>query len=231
MNDLEKIENNLPATPQAASPTTFVGVPNSVQVQNNNGTINNNINNSIINPDILQKMYGLLERIDQNTTPAAQPVKESHLAEWGTLDKSRYCLFVLENENYATGSFSIPKKKALKYTDDFTKDNLFKLTPADIEMIKTMPCIFAIRNMDYKKTDESFPSMVGRITDICIQGDNIKFSFQSYQPAFQQRLLNENLQELKLKESYCRNQLDEEHWAVVECNLIEACFKLGIKVD
>lgn len=73
--------------------------------------------------------------------------------------------------------------------------------------------------------------MVGRITEIEVQSENIKFSFTVFPPAHEQGLLNGNIKMLGLKETTCRNQLDEEHWAVVNANLFEIGNKIGIKVD
>ena len=233
MNELDRIQNNLPATAPATN--NFDAAPGGVAVQNNNGTIVQGIDTAAF-----MQYYGnlseQLNRIENALQPAAQ--LPSHAMEWASLSHERYCLFVLENETYKTGSFSIPIKKALKYTDDFTRDNLIGLTSADQEIIKSMPCIFAIKNKTFKQAADGFPFVVGRVTEIAIQGDNIKFSFVTFRPAitlnvpaFEQRILNENTKALKLKERSCRNQLDEEHWAIIENDLIEVGSKIGIQVD
>lgn len=226
MQELDKVPAATPVT------NNFNASPGGVTVQNNNGTINNGIDTNAF-----MQFFGpsgtFIEQLQK-----LQTSEPSHAIEWASLSHERYCLFVLENETYKTGSFSIPIKKALKYTDDFTRDSLIGLTSEDREIIKSMPCIFAIKNKTFKQAADGFPFVVGRITEIAVQGDNIKFSFVTFRPAlslnipaFEQRILNENTEKLKLKERPCRNQLDEEHWAVIENDLIEVGRQIGIQVD
>ncbi len=234
MNELDKPQNNLPATTN-----NFTAAPGGVTVQNNNGTIVQGIDtdafNNFFGPNGLF-MEQLAQQLASSQTAATSP-PTSHAMEWAKLNRERYCLFVLENETYKTGSFSIPISKALKYTDNFTRDNLIGLSTADQEMIKNMPCIFAMKNQSFKKAAEGFPFVVGKVTEIAVQGENIKFSFVVFPPAlslnvpaFEQRILNENIAALKLKERLCRNQLDEEHWAIIENDLIAVGSKIGIQV-
>ena len=210
---------------------TPVPVENSFHVEQggtaigvNQGTVNYNG----VDPSLLHNLFGELAELKRALGGRSE--EQSHAIEWAEMNKERYCLFVLENEKYNTGAFCIPLKKALKYTDDFTRSGLIGLTSADREMIKSMPCIFAMRNKHFKRTDDCFPFMVGKITEIEIQCDNIKFSFTAFQPPFQQNILNDNIKKLGLRESTCRNQLDEAHWAVINKNLIEIGREIGIEV-
>ena len=230
MNEIEKVQQNLPA--EANQPNQ---VTNNIYAASGSTTIATNHGPVGVDQETVNKIFGGIEAIMgmMGGTPPQQNMSQtqSHAMEWASLSKERYCLFVLENEKYNTGSFCIPNKKVLKYTDDFTRDNLVRLTSADVEMIKTMPCIFAMRNKHFKKAEEGFPFMVGRITEIEVQAENIKFSFTVFPPAHEQGLLNGNIKKLGLKETTCRNQLDEEHWAVVNGNLFDIGKEIGIKVD
>ena len=218
-NDIEVRNAAVPAQ----ADNTFHVEPGGTAIGYNAGTINYNG----VDPAELQKIYGILERLERGNAACEEP---SHAIEWAEMDKERYCLFVLENEKYNTGSFCIPIKKALKYTDDFTRRNLLGLTSADKGMIKSMPCIFTMRNKQFKKTDDCYPFMVGKVTDIEVQCDNIKFTFVTFQPPFKQNILNDNMKKLGMKEVTCRNQLDEEHWAVINGNLIKIGREIGIEV-
>ena len=90
-------------------------------------------------------------------------------------------------------------------------------------------CIFVKRNTHYKETDESFPALVGRITEVHEQGENIKILFVPFQTVSQQ-LLNQNISLLKLAHSFLRNELDEDHWAIKECDLIHTFSAMGITI-
>lgn len=227
MNEIEKVQQNLPVEGNQPSQVTnnIYTAPNSTTIAANYGAIQG------VDQETVNKIFGGIEaiRVMMSGTPPQQNV--SHAMEWASLNKERYCLFVLENEKYNTGSFCIPNKKVLKYTDDFTRDGLIRLTSSDKEMIKSMPCIFAMRNKYFKRTEEGFPFMVGKITEIEAQGDNVKFSFNVFPPAHEQGLLNGNIRKLGLRETTCRNQLDEEHWAVINGSLFEIGKEIGIKVN
>lgn len=204
MNELDRVQNNLPAV----TPTTnnFNAAPGGVTVQNNYGTITQQIDQAALSRWFGSYVEQVAQQITGHLTAQTAP-PPSHAIEWANLSRERYCLFVLENENYKTGSFSIPIRKALKYTDESTRNSLIGLSSADQETIKSMPCIFAIKNKTFKHAPDGIPFIVGRVTEIAIQGDNIKFSFVTFRPAktlnipaFEQRILNENVKALKLKE-------------------------------
>ena len=184
---------------------------NGFQVANNSGTINVNCDGA----NIENFLRSILSSDRQND---AQNV--SHAVEWASLNKQYYNLFVLENENFSVGSFSISKERSLeRYTSSKVKEKFSSLSDQAISVIRTMPCIFVKRNTQYKETNESFPALIGRITELHEQGDNIKILFVPFQTVPQQ-LLNQNVALLKMAQSSLRNELDEEHWAIKECNLI-----------
>lgn len=154
----------------------------------------------------------------------------SHAVEWASLNKQYYNLFVLENENFSAGSFSISKECSLeRYTSSKVKEKFSSLSDQAISVIRTMPCIFVKRNAHYKKTDKNFFALVGRVTEVYEQGDNIKILFVPFQ-AVSQQLLNQNIALLKMAQSSLRNELDEEHWAIKECDLIHTFSAMGITI-
>ena len=194
---------------------------NGFQVANNSGTINVNCDGA----NIENFLRSILSSDRQND---AQNV--SHAVEWASLNKQYYNLFVLENENFSIGSFSISKERSLeRYTSSKVKEKFSSLSDQAISVIRTMPCIFVKRNTQYKETDESFPALIGRITEVHEQGDNIKILFVPFQTVSQQ-LLNQNIALLKMAQSSLRNELDEEHWAIKECNLIHIFSAMGITI-
>lgn len=194
---------------------------NGFQVANNSGTINVNCDGTNIG-ELLKSI------LSSDRQKNAQNV--SHAVEWASLNKQYYNLFVLENENFSADSFSISNERSLeRYTSSKVKEKFSSLSDQAISVIRTMPCIFVKRNTQYKETDESFPALIGRITEVHEQGDNIKILFVPFQTVPQQ-LLNQNVALLKMAQSSLRNELDEEHWAIKECNLIHIFSAMGITI-
>ena len=125
--------------PQATN--GMVNTGSGIQVGTNAGTINLNIN--CPTPELMQGLMSMFA-----ARPA--PQKVSHKLEWASLNQERYCLFVLENEDYNCGAFSIAKNCALcKYTAQEHKKRYANITPAVLAELASMPCIFAKRNMHF----------------------------------------------------------------------------------
>ena len=217
-----------PAATQPAAvsfPNATQGMINTgsgVQVGTNAGTMNLNIN--CLTPELAQGLMSMF---------AAQPApqKVSHKLEWASLNQTSYCLFVLENEEYNHGAFSIAKSCSLrKYTSLEQKERYFDLTPAAVATLTSMPCIFAKRNRDYKSTDASHPALLGRITAVNVQHETIKLRFTGFQ-AISQQVLNQNITLLGLAYSALRNELDEEHWSIKDGNLPGVMTRLNNTVE
>ena len=173
---ISKRTSQIITTPNATN--AYYNQGNGLQVANNNGTINLNCDGTNIE-DLLRSI------LSSERQKNAQNV--SHAVEWASLNKQYYNLFVLENENFSAGSFSISKESSLeRYTSSNVKEKFSSLSDQAISVIRTMPCIFVKRNTHYKETDESFPALIGRITEVHEQGDNIKILFVPFQPVSQQ---------------------------------------------
>ena len=159
------------------------------------------------------------------------PQKVSYSLEWASLSATSYCLFVLENEEYNCGAFSIAKSRALRnYTTSGYRERYITLSPDTIAELTSMPCIFAKRNMHYGSTEASHPALLGRITDIRPQRETIKICFSGFQGVPQQ-LLNQNVGLLGMVHASLRNELDEEHWSIKGCNLIDVMARLQVDIE
>lgn len=176
-------------------------------------------------------------RIDATEAMVAQIVakmigekNESHAAEWALLNTERFNVFVLENERYDCGCFSVAKRIALtKNTRPEHSDYFRSLKPPLIQELMNMPCLFAVRNQNFKRAPEHYPAFVGKLTEIVPQGDCIKFRFVSC-GKFRQQFINENIHLFNLLSSTIRNQLDEEHWSIRSGNLLEIADQIGIEI-
>lgn len=203
----------------AQNPNILVNRGDGVQIQENYGAININADEQTLTK-LLSAMF--------NSIPADRPI--THTIEWASLSRTHYCLFVLENEEYKDGVFSITKDRALqKYTPKEVREKYRTLCADSIAELKQMPCIFAKRNMYYRRTEDYHPFLVGRICDIIPQRDEIKIYFSGFQ-AFSQQLLNQNIKALHMASASMRNELDEEHWAIKQCNLIDAFAAMNIEI-
>ena len=158
--------------------------------------------------------------------------RHSHALEWASLNTKRFNLFVLENENYQNGMFCIGKRVSLeRYTDKEFKDFFKPLSQEAKDELKKMPCIFARKNIDFKKADNPQPAALGRITDIDCQGEQIRFCFELFRPFIEQQFINDHINDFGLKFATVRNQLDEEHWSIRAGNLLKIISGFGIVIE
>lgn len=201
------------------NPSVLVNQGDGVQIKENYGDININIDEQAL-AKVLSSMFGV--------SPTDKPI--THTVEWASLSRDYYCLFVLENEEYKGGVFSIAKDRALqKYTPREVREKYRTLLQDSIAELKQMPCIFAKCNMYYKRTEAYHPFLAGRICNIIPQGEEIKIYFSGFQP-FPQQTLNQNIKLLHMASASMRNELDEEHWAIKQCNLIDAFVSMGLEI-
>ena len=207
------------AISSAANPNILINQGEGLQIQENHGPININLNDQSL-AKLLSSMFGV--------APASVTV--THALEWASLCRTHYCLFVLENEEYKDGVFSIAKDRSLqKYTPQNVRRRYKNICPETNAELRQMPCIFAKRNMYYKRTEEYHPFLVGRIRDIIPQGESIKIYFCGFQ-AISQQLLNQNIKSLGMVSAALRNELDEEHWSIKECDLPGVFASLDIEI-
>lgn len=225
MTDKNEIASVAPPPTVVSFPNAAQGMINTgsgVQIGTNAGTMNFNFNG--LTPEMITNLIAMF---------SGQPVQQkvSRAIEWASLSTSSYSLFVLENEEYSNGAFCIAKSRALRnYTPSGYKERYITLNPASVAELTSMPCIFAKRNMYYGSTEASHPALLGRITDIRAQRETIKICFSGFQ-GIPQQLLNQNIGLLGMAFSSIRNELDEEHWSIKDCNLIDAIARLNIDIE
>ena len=176
---------------------------------------------------MLQKMFGIKPN---NLEPDDAPMLISHKDEWNSLSSECFCLFVLDKANYNSGHFAMSASRSLeKYTKKEYYDKYHRLKDEHIEAIKQMPCIFAKKNVRFKDTDEDHPVIIGKLTDIIVSDDVIMFTFDAYE-AFQQSVINKNIEAFHLCQSRLSNELDVEHWSIRPGDLKGIIEKFQIEV-
>lgn len=147
-----------------------------------------------------------------------------------TISRDYYNLFVIADEDFSLGHFTVPKDRSLtSYTNDCIKVKYASLDNDAIEKIKTFPSIFASENHEYGSTDENHFAIYGLVTNIRIQETGIKIYFHPLNYISQQHLniLAPNLG-IRAKSRY--NELNHTHWTIKQVDLIEELTDAGISL-
>ena len=147
-----------------------------------------------------------------------------------TLNMDYYNLFVIGDETYSDGHFTVSKDRALtECMSQEAKDQFSALGKDAVSQIKTFPSIFACENHGYGKTDDTHQAYFGLVTDVRIQDNGIKIHFRPLSTIPQQRL-NEIAYKLAIQSASSTNELNRTHWAIKKVNLIEELKAAGISV-
>lgn len=188
---------------------------------NDNGIAAGHIENLNVNVDgtntSLQTLLLSLHQSGLFSLPVPAPANDP--VEIGRLRRDYYNLFVIEDETYQDGSFSISRSDALtRYTHD--AEHFRPMTADIISEIESMPCLFTIRNDNFSRCSDNWVCVAGKLSKITVHGSVIKFKFGYYAPAIPQNLLNQNAELFGLATSSLRNELDDEHWAIKKIDLL-----------
>lgn len=147
-----------------------------------------------------------------------------------TLNMDYYNLFVIGNETFCDGHFTVPKERALTESmSPEAKAQFSSLNEEAVSQIKTFPSLFMSENHSYGKTDDTHQACFGFVTDVKIQDNGIKIHFRPLWPIPQQRL-NEIASQIALQRASSFNELNRTHWAIKKVNLIEELKAAGISV-
>ena len=183
----------------------------------------------VVNGDVhLEVGPEVISLLQQITGVQQQAV--SHAAEWAALNTERFNIFVLENEKYDCGAFSISRRVALRlHTPEEYVAHFKPLTEPLMQELLDMPCIFAIKNQDFMTATEYCPAFLGKLTQIQCQDETIRFRFTTF-CNFRQQFINDNIRAFGLGVTTVRNQLDVEHWSIRNGNLLQIAADLGIEI-
>lgn len=151
------------------------------------------------------------------------------VAELATMSQDKFNVFVVENEDFRDGVFTLPKSKCLK--NHMSKDNMKlykKASPEELLGLRNYPCIFATKNTEFARTSEQHVALVGRITDVICQERVIKFTFDVC-TEIKQNTLNINARYLGLFERETRNELDDCGWTLKDGDLLNKLKMIGMR--
>lgn len=151
----------------------------------------------------------------------------------GALNKDYYNLFVMGGETFTAfscGHFIVQKDRALTESVSPDIEKAVNSLHADaIELIKTLPTIFASENTRYGRSDETQQAFFGMVTSVRVQDNGIKIGYQTLN-AISQKRLNELMRELAIEGRLTFNELDRTHWTIKRVNLVEELRDAGITV-
>ena len=146
------------------------------------------------------------------------------------LNMDYYNLFVIGNETFCDGHFTVPKDRALTESmSPEVKAQFSALSEEAVLQIKTFPSLFVSENHDYGKTDDDHQACFGLVTGVKIQDNGIKIYFRPLWTVPQQKL-NEIASKIALQGASSFNELNRTHWAIKKVNLIEELKAAGISV-
>lgn len=199
------------------------GMP-AVNITSSGGGIAAGIVNGGINLNVTPEALALALRMLGTQQP-----ESSHAMEWASLSTDLYNVFVVENEKYESGSFCIGRRVALRYTPEEYREHFRPMGDTLIAELLDMPCLFAVRNLNYKSMPDHYPAFLGKLKGIQCQGENIRFSFTAF-AHIRQQFINENIRAFGLLSRPVRNQLDEEHWSIRSGSLLQIAADMGIEI-
>ena len=146
------------------------------------------------------------------------------------LNRDYYNLFVIGDETFCDGHFTVPKDRTLTESmSPEAKVQFSALSEESVSQIKTFPSLFASENHSYGKTDDAHQACFGLVTAVKIQDNGIKIHFCRLCSVPQQRL-NEISSKIALQSASSFTELNRTHWAIKKVNLIEELKAAGISV-
>lgn len=149
------------------------------------------------------------------------------------LSQSYYNLFVVSSEEfrpYTQGHFILdPRRVLIEYTNDAIKNAWARLSPENIEAVKSLPCIFTQENSTYGYNPDDDCAFFGQLLDIKIQASGIKIYYAVMQP-IPKKVLFTHAHELDIfiKPSGI-SELNRTHWAIKNIDLIETLHDAGVR--
>ena len=106
------------------------------------------------------------------------------------LNRNFYNLFIIGGEKFGSGNFTIAKDRALVTgIEPDVKKQFFSLRDDSVvEQILSLPSLFMSENVDFMRSRPGQKALLGRVTDLTIEPNDIKISFEADMQIFQQSI-------------------------------------------
>ena len=176
-----------------------------------------------------QEMIGEL----LNRSAHQEPMKPRFLFGSATLSREFYNLFVIGGGKFDRGSFTISKAKVFstEYIEPRIKTQFNKLRDDSVvEQILSMPSLFLSENADYMKSRPGQKALLGRVTDLTIEANDIRITFTA-DIALLQQSITDISQELGIQGSPGCSELNTTHWTIKQIDLIKKLADAGMSVS
>jgi hypothetical protein len=168
-------------------------------------------------------MIGELLRRD---IPKALPLSFGGVA----LSREYYNLFVIGGEKFDSGSFTIPKERALVIgiEPDVKQRFFFDLrNDSVVEQILSLPSLFMSENADFMRSRPGQKALLGRMTDLAIEPNDIRVSFEADIQIFQQSITDIS-QYLGILGNPGCSELNNTHWTIKQIDLVKILTETGL---
>jgi len=146
------------------------------------------------------------------------------------MSRDFYNLFVIGGEKFKSGVFTVPRTMVFmaEYIEPEVKKRFLKLRDDKIvEQILSLPSLFMSENKDYMKSRPGQKTLFGRITDLTIEPNDIRISFEADIQIFQQSITDIS-HDLKIVANPGNSELNNTHWTIKRIDLLKVLAEKGL---
>ncbi len=175
-------------------------------------------------PVMAQSAYGA----DYPIQGVGQPVNGATVYEMLGLKTDYYSLIVVDGETLSDPFFTLPYSCLfIEGTDEQDCEWLRKMKPATIELLTSIPTVFAPQQPLNGPPPIQAPALLGRITDIKRREYDVRIAWKPYKP-FPVNVLLDHRTDFGIYYSSLSTELEVQHWAVKPDPLYEKLIEHGV---
>jgi hypothetical protein len=171
------------------------------------------------------KTQAMIAKNVKHTDAAVAPLSFGGLS----IDREFYNLFIIGGEKFDGGSFTVAKDRALVTAiEPDVKKRFFNLRDDSVvEWILSMPSLFMSENIDFMRSRPGQKAFFGRVTDLAIEPNSIRISFEAGIQIFQQSITDISHKLGIIGNPGC-SELNNTHWTIKQVDLIKALMETGM---
>jgi hypothetical protein len=145
------------------------------------------------------------------------------------LNREYYNLFVIGTEKFDGDSFTVAKTSSLvSAIEPDVKDKFFNIRDDSVvEQILTLPSLFMSENVDFMRSRPGQKALLGRVTELSIERNDIRLSFEADVKIFQQSITDISHSLGILGNPGC-SELNNTHWTIKQVDLIGVLTENGL---
>ena len=145
------------------------------------------------------------------------------------MNRDYYNLFVIGGDKFNGGSFTISKTRALTTSiEPDVKKQFFNLrNDRVVERIMSLPSLFMNENIDFMRARPGQKVFFGRVTDLIIEPNDIRISFEADIQIFQQSITDISHRVGIIGNPGC-SELNNTHWTIKRADLMKLLTEAGL---